>query len=53
MREERLNGLAMMYVHRDVICDAMTIVDQFSRKHPRRLELVNPLVTKMLNFKQS
>ena len=43
MREERRNGLAMVHVHRNVICDAITIVDQFARKHPRRLELVNPL----------
>ena len=43
MREERLNGLAMLYVHRDVACDANTIVDQFAHKHPRRLQLGNPL----------
>ena len=42
MSEERLNGLAMMYVHRDITCDANIIVDKFAHKHPRRLELVNP-----------
>ena len=29
MREERLNGLAMMYVHRNVIGDAMTLLVNF------------------------
>ena len=35
MREERFNGfnLAMLYILRDVTCDAVTIVDQFAHKH--------------------
>ena len=43
MSEERLNGLAMMYVHRDIACLPDEIVDVFAREHPRRLKLANPL----------
>ena len=41
MLEERLNGLAMLYVHRDIPCPAEAVVDEFARRQPRRLELVN------------
>lgn len=40
--EERLNGLAMMYIHRDIPCPAEAVVDEFACLHPRRLEMVNP-----------
>ena len=39
--EERLNGLAMLYIHRDIPCLAETVVEQFAPMHPRRLELVD------------
>lgn len=42
MREDRLNGLAMMYIHRDTSCDSKEVVEQFARQHRRRLALVNP-----------
>ncbi len=42
MLEERLNGLAMMYVHRDIPCLPEAVVDEFARRQPRRLELTNP-----------
>ena len=42
MQEERLNGLAMLYVHRDIPCRAETVVDEFAQHHPRRTQLVNP-----------
>ena len=42
MLEERLNGLALMYVHRDIPCSPEEVVDKFARLRPRRLELVNP-----------
>ena len=44
MLEDRLNGLALMYVHRDIPCSAEAVVDEFARLRPRRLELVNPFV---------
>ena len=39
MLESRLNGLAMMYVHRDIPCDPNVVIDEFARKHPRRMTL--------------
>ncbi len=45
--EQRLNGLAMLYVHRDIPCSSETVVDIFAQKHPRRLALAlaNPIVS--------
>ena len=43
MGEDRLNGLAMMYIHRDISCDSKGVVEQFARQHRRRMALVNPL----------
>ena len=45
MTEQRLNGLAMLYVHRDIHCSSETVVDIFARSHPRRMLLVDPLVS--------
>ena len=42
MTETRLNGLALLYAHRDIACDAATVVDEYARRHPRRLQLINP-----------
>ena len=42
MLEEYLNGLALMYVHRDTPCSAEAVVDEFARLRPRRLKLANP-----------
>ena len=44
MTEERLNGLAMLYVHRDISCSPDAVVDEFARMQPRKLELVNPFI---------
>ena len=44
MVEEQLNGLALMYIHRDVTVDMNNVVDEFVRQHKHRLELANPLV---------
>ena len=38
MREERLNGLAMLFIHRNTSCDAEEVVEQFARQHLRRLQ---------------
>jgi len=42
MTEKCLNGLAMLYVHRDISCDATAVVDEFVQQQPRRLQLINP-----------
>ena len=41
MLEERLNGLALLYVHRDIDCPPEMVVDAFARQQPRRLSLVD------------
>ena len=43
MTEKRLNGLAMLFVHRDIPCDAADVVRVVTQRHPRRLLLANPL----------
>ena len=34
-KEDRLNGLALLYVHRDVIINFEHVIDEFSRKNRR------------------
>ena len=45
MTEQRLNGLAMLYVHCDIHCSSETVVDIFAWSHPRCMLLVDPLVS--------
>ena len=41
MLEDRLNGLTLLYVHRDIPCSAEAVVEEFARARPRRMELVH------------
>ena len=43
MTEDRLNGLALMYVHRDIIISPLAVVDNFARIHQRRMVMENIL----------
>lgn len=46
MSQDRLNGLALMHFHcgnSDIGIDYDALVDMFSRKHPRRMKLLNVL----------
>ena len=43
MKQERMNGLALLHVHRDLELDIEKIVDLFAMKHPRRVEMINVL----------
>ena len=43
MSQERLNGLATLYTHKDVNIDVEEVIDRFAATHPRRLSLVNLL----------
>ena len=36
---DRLTGLALMHIHKDMIVDIDQIIDMFARKHPRRMKL--------------
>ncbi len=37
--QDRLNGLAMLYYHRDIEITSEEVVDEFSRRHPRQMVL--------------
>ena len=43
MTNNRLNGLSLMFVHRDLTrrLNIDDMVDDFAREHPRRMELVS------------
>ncbi len=41
MKEERLNGLALLAIHREIDIDYEEILDIFARKYPHRLRLLN------------
>ena len=43
MGQVRLNGLALMYSHRDINLDLEKIVDLFANLHPRRMRMANIL----------
>ncbi|CAH1395522.1 unnamed protein product [Nezara viridula] len=41
MRENRLSGLALMNIHKNVIdIDPSEVIDMFAQKHPRRLQFL-------------
>lgn len=39
MTESRLNGLALLYTHRDIVCSHDVVVENFAKGHPRRMHL--------------
>ena len=39
MGNDRLSSLALLHVHRDIDVSVEDIVDEFARRHPRRLKL--------------
>ena len=41
MGEERLNGLSLVYTHRDTFLDYDKIMDIYMLKYPRRMLLIN------------
>ena len=43
MTNERLTGLTLMHLHRDIDIDVDEILDTFARKHPRKIQLSNIL----------
>ena len=43
MDKERLNGLALLYIHRDLDIDFEKVLDIFARKYRHRLQLANIL----------
>ena len=45
MQQNRLNGLLLMYVRKDIRLDYDAIIDKYSTKHRRRMLFTNPLST--------
>ena len=43
MQECRMNGLALLHVHREVPLDVEPILERFAREHPRRMKLLDIL----------
>ena len=44
MQQNRLNGLLLLFVHKDIELDYTSIIAKYSSKHPRRMLLLNPLL---------
>ena len=40
MTEDRLSGLALLHIHRNISIDLDDAVDRFARKHPRKLQFL-------------
>jgi len=40
MGENRLNGLALLNIHPEIIINPEEVVDIYANKHPRRLQLL-------------
>ena len=49
MVEDRLNGLALLHVHREIPLDPNKIIDRFAARHPRRMQLIDVLNTDPVN----
>ena len=45
MHWDRLNGLLLMYVHRDIEVNYDWAIDSYAQKHPRRMLFLNPLLS--------
>ena len=39
MGNERLSSLALLHMHQDIPVNVEEIIDEFSRRHPRRIQL--------------
>ena len=43
MGNERLSGLALIPVHRDITIDVDTVITKYAMRHPRRMAMINIL----------
>ena len=43
MTKDRLNGLTVIFIHKDIVLDYDPINNDFANKHPRKVLIVNPL----------
>ena len=45
MKQDKLNALALLHVHRGIPVSSESIIDEFARRHPRRMRLIDILNT--------
>jgi hypothetical protein len=43
MGEDQLNALLLLYVHRDIKLDYNKTIDDYARRNPRKIILMNPV----------
>ena len=43
MSEDRMNALILLYIHKDLYLNYDQVIDDFARRNPRKMLLVNPL----------
>ena len=43
MTTERLTGLSLLHIHRDIPVNIDVAIDEFCRRHPRRMQMVDLL----------
>ena len=53
MTETCFTGLALLYTHKGIACDAATVVEKYAWRHLRHLQLSNPYFTNMADYQQS
>ena len=49
MREEHLNALLLLFIHKDIALDYAAIVDDYAKRNQRRMTFVNPLQWLLVN----
>ena len=48
MTNERLTSLSLLHMHADIVIDIEKVIDEFSRRHPRRMTLNFLTVSKFI-----
>ena len=43
MREDRLDTLLLLFIHKDIALDYDAIIDDYAKRNQRRMTFINPL----------
>ena len=43
MREDHLNTLLLLFIHKDIALDYDVIIDDYAKRNQRRMTFINPL----------
>ena len=43
VREDRLNALSLLFIHKDVALDYDAIIDDYAKRNKRRMTFINPM----------